>query len=289
MVKIIKIVILFICICLVFIGKVTATGDSTESSLSAHKKWSTEKIFKVPESVLFDTERDIIYVANINGAPTAKDGNGFVSKLGTNGKIDTLKWITGLNAPKGMGVFGGRLYVTDIDRVVEIDIGKSRIANQYTSSHARFLNDITVHSSGIVYVSDNIANLIFRLKDGKLEVWLKSADLREPNGLWAEEDRLLIGINNAVLSVDYGTKKVTCFIEETDYIDGLVSRGDGSYFVSDFLGVIHVIRPDSERIKIIDTTAEDVMAADIHFVIDKNLLLVPTFTDNRVVAYEIRE
>jgi hypothetical protein len=264
-------------------------GSDTKSSTSIHKKWTTEKIFRVPESVLYDNERDIIYVANINGAPTEKDGNGFISKLDANGKVDTLKWIIGLNAPKGMGLFGDKLYVTDIDCVVEIDIEKSRITNQYTSPHAQFLNDITVHSSGIVYVSDNIANLIFCLKDGELEVWLKSNELREPNGLWAEEERLLIGINNAVLGVDYGAIKVTRFIEETDYIDGLVARGDGSYFVSDFLGVIHVVRPGRERIKIIDTKDEDVMAADIYFVIDKKLLLVPTFMDNRVVAYEIRE
>lgn len=95
--------------------------------------------------------------------------------------------------------------------------------------------------------------------------------------------------NNVVSSVNYGTKNVTRFIEETNYIDGFVSRGDGSYLISDFLGVIHVIRPGKKRIKIIDTTVEDVMAADIDFVIEKKLLLVPTFMNNRVVAYEIRE
>ena len=110
-----------------------------------------------------------------------------------------------------------------------------------------------------------------------------------PNGLWAEEDSLLIGIINAVLRVDYKTKSVTRFIEETGFTDGLVSMQNGSYLVSDFLGAVNIVRPRKERIKIIDTTAEEVMAADIDFIIEKRLLLVPTFMENRVVAYEVRE
>lgn len=268
-------------------GKKSISGIKNELIVSARKEWSTKKIFKTPESVLYDKRNNIIYVSNINGSPNEKDGNGFISKLKINGEVDILKWITGLNAPKGMGLYNGKLYVTDIDRLVEIDTEKSRIVNRYTSSPAKFLNDISVHSSGAVYVSDNMANLIFRLKNGKFKVWLKSTNLKEPNGLWAEENLLLIGINNAVLSVDYRTKNVIRFIEETDYVDGLVSKVDGSYLVSDFLGVINLVRPGKKRVKIIDTTAEKVMAADIDFVIEKNLLLVPTFLDNKVVAYKI--
>ena len=87
--------------------------------------------------------------------------------------------------------------------------------------------------------------------------------------------------------MDYEEKKITRFIENTDFIDGLVSDGRGDYFISDFLGALHLIHPKKKKIKILDTTAENVIAADIYFIIEKRLLLAPTFLDNRIVAYEI--
>ncbi len=77
--------------------------------------WSTGKIFQVPESVLYYHNSDVLFVSNIVGNPSGEDGRGFISKLSTQGKIINLKWITGLNAPKGMAVFNDKLYVADIN------------------------------------------------------------------------------------------------------------------------------------------------------------------------------
>jgi hypothetical protein len=74
------------------------------------------------------------------------------------------------------------------------------------------------------------------------------------------------------------------FKRDTYYIDGLVPYENGHYLVSDFLGAVHVIHPKKERIKILDTSSEEVMAADIEYINNKRILLIPTFTDNRVVA-----
>ncbi|MCK5077576.1 MAG: ATP/GTP-binding protein, partial [Calditrichia bacterium] len=95
------------------------------------EKWATKAEFKTPESVLYNQNLNILYVANINGSPAEKNGEGFISQLSIDGKIVKLKWITGLNAPKGMGVFKNKLYVTDIDRIVEIDIKKNEITKEY--------------------------------------------------------------------------------------------------------------------------------------------------------------
>jgi hypothetical protein len=45
--------------------------------------------------------------------------------------------------------------------------------------------------------------------------------------------------------------------------------------------------PGMERTLLLDTTPVKANAADIEFIISKKLLLVPTFSDNRVVAYKI--
>ena len=63
----------------------------------------------------------VYFVANINGSPLGKDGNGFISRLTRDGKVDSLKFIAGgrggavLNAPKGMAISGDTLWVADID------------------------------------------------------------------------------------------------------------------------------------------------------------------------------
>ncbi|MCK4548774.1 MAG: ATP/GTP-binding protein, partial [Candidatus Krumholzibacteria bacterium] len=79
------------------------------------KKWATDPVFKVPESVCWDFDREILYVSNIAGNPGEKDGEGFISRVSIEGEVRKLRWVTGLNAPKGMAVFGGRIYVSDID------------------------------------------------------------------------------------------------------------------------------------------------------------------------------
>src|SRR5467141_412395 len=79
--------------------------------------------FSTPESVLHDSTQDIYFVSNINGSPTAKDNNGFISRVRPDGAIENLKFIEGgragvtLNAPKGMALRGDTLWLADIDAV----------------------------------------------------------------------------------------------------------------------------------------------------------------------------
>src|SRR5687768_3448794 len=81
------------------------------------KKWETEASLKTPESVLFDGAGKLLYVANIDGKEAwTKDGKGSIAKVGLDGKVIAAEWVTGLEAPKGMGLHKGKLYVADIDR-----------------------------------------------------------------------------------------------------------------------------------------------------------------------------
>src|SRR5690242_16082702 len=81
------------------------------------KIWETSGL-EAPESVLYNSAQKVYYVSNVVGTPTDKDGNGYISQLDENGKIVNQKWVTGLNAPKGLGLYNGKLYVADIDQVV---------------------------------------------------------------------------------------------------------------------------------------------------------------------------
>src|ERR1700704_2976197 len=89
------------------------------------KKWETDSLLKVPESVLYDAGDKVLYVSNIEGTePWGKDGKGSIGKVGLDGKIIKADWVTGLQAPKGLGLYKGKLYAADIDNVAVIDVAK---------------------------------------------------------------------------------------------------------------------------------------------------------------------
>jgi sugar lactone lactonase YvrE len=267
--------------------KINAQSNSPYIHQSLKKAWTSEKQLATPESVLYYEKENILFVSNVNGQPTDKDNNGFISKMTLDGKITTLKWANGLNAPKGMGIYKNKLYVTDIDQLVEIDIKSGKILKKYEGEKARFLNDIAIGKDGTVYVSDVKNNIIYTLKKGKFDIWLMVGNLFQPNGLLIDENKLLVGCMNYIVSVDLQTKHVRTYITETGSIDGLVKNGSEKYIISDWAGNIHAINKKDPKLKLISTESENVNAADIEYIKSKNLLIVPTFFDNRVMAYEV--
>ena len=58
------------------------------------KKWETAAEFKLPESVIYDEVNNVLYVSSMQDDPLKKDGNGFISKVGLDGKIIELNWVT---------------------------------------------------------------------------------------------------------------------------------------------------------------------------------------------------
>lgn len=252
---------------------------------SLSKVWSISEGIKTPESVLFDENSNHIFVSNINGDPSKKDGNGFISLLDQNGKPIKIQWVTGLNAPKGQAIFSGNLYVADIDELVEISIKDARITNRYKVENAKFLNDVTVSDNGTVYVSDSGDDKIYALTNGKIALWLENKILVSPNGLWAEKGNLYIGTKN-ILQADLKTKKITTVVNDCGAIDGLEKLKDGNFIYSNWEGRIFITKA-GKSIKLLDTVGK-LNSADIDFVPSKNLLLVPTFLGNSVVAYQLK-
>ena len=63
-------------------------------------------------------------------AARGKDGDGWISKLTLDGKMAKNKWVTGLNAPKGLRSHDGTLWISDIDRVVAVDIESGKVVQK---------------------------------------------------------------------------------------------------------------------------------------------------------------
>ncbi len=260
-------------------------GIITLNAQQLQKIWETSEGLKTPESVLYNEQLDVIYVANINDNPAEKDGNGFISILNPNGEIINPEWIKKLNAPKGMAIFNGKLYVADIDQLVEIDIEKGKISKRYEAPGAVFLNDVTACLNGMIFVSDTRTAKIHVLHQGEFKIWMEGKPFKSPNGLLAEKGKLYVGDEN-IYEVDILTQKVELLIENAGGVDGLLKNNEGEFVFSNWPGRIYIFR-NGESIKLLDSTDQSINTADIGFVPKFNLVLVPTFFDNRLVAYKI--
>ncbi len=281
---------LFVLASFVSITLVALTTPTRQKPLKLVKAWETDTTLRTPESVLYDGN-NTLYVANIDGKSDALDGSGFISKVSLDGKIENLRWTSGLNAPKGMGLHRNRLYVTDVHRLVCINTETGQAEKTWDAiGQGAFLNDVTVSKDGTVYVSDSRADKIYRLKDDKWEVWMEGEQLNKPNGLLAVgKDKLMIGSTKigALRSVDLVTKTMTTLADGMAATDGIVPEGKGNYFVSDWNGQVFHVNADGTKEQLLDTREQKINAADIDYVAKRKLLIVPTFFKNKLVAYRV--
>lgn len=263
-------------------------------AIEVAKVWESEAVLKVPESVLLDGKTKQLYVANINGKPTDKDGNGFITILNLDGTVKSLEFSKGFDAPKGMAIYDKKLYVSDISTLRVVDLKSGKIVQNYPLQEAEFLNDVVATKNGIVYVSDYSATnqAIYKLQNKKLTKWLNSEELfgERPNGLWLQNDKLIVGTKEGnIYEVNQKTKEITTFKENvgTNGIDGILSFDEGKYITSDWAGKVFV-SSKSETIQIIDGTANKVNAADIWYDKTTKKLYIPTFFDNRILCYDVK-
>ena len=140
------------------------------------KLWETKNIVDLPESVLLDTTRHILYASQMGINPDDKDGIGGVAKISLDGKNVDTSWISGLNSPKGLGRYENKLYAADLSDVDVIDIDKGKVIKIIPIEGAKFLNDITVSDKGIVYVSDSKTHKVHRIENYIPSVYLENID-----------------------------------------------------------------------------------------------------------------
>ena len=175
-------------------GSLLAQTQPAQDGPTLTPTWDLKGDFATPESAYYHAGSNAIYVSSINGQILDKDGNGYISKLSLDGKVVSAKWVTGLNAPKGIRSVGNTLWVADIDEVVSIEIKTGVVKARVKVDGAQFLNDLATASDGTVYVSDSNLSRIYAVKDGKSSVFVEGADVVEqPNGLLVDGDRLILG------------------------------------------------------------------------------------------------
>jgi sugar lactone lactonase YvrE len=166
------------------------------------------------EAVVFDPVRDVYFVSNMNGDAGVKDGNGFITRIGPDGAVDSLHFIQGgrngvtLNAPMGSRIQGDTLWVLDIDMLRGFDArtGVPIAAIDLAPAGAGFLNDLTPGPDGDFYITDTgirvvngksahvAPDRIYHVdRNRRVSIALQSPALSLPDGIgWDPSGRRLI-------------------------------------------------------------------------------------------------
>lgn len=256
---------------------------AVQAQHALEKIWESDTTLAVPESVLYHNGG--LYVSLIDGQPWEADGKGGIAKLDTNGKILDAGWVTGLSAPKGMGVWDKKLFVANMSDVVVINTATGKVESKIPVAGAGGLNDITVDEKGVVYVSDSRLGNVHQIKNGKAELYL--SDLKGVNGLKAVGSDLYILTANAVIKASADKKLVTVATTEIGG-DGIEPVGNGDYVISCWAGLIYYLDKDGKLETLLDTRAQKINTADIGYDPKQRIVYVPTFFKKSVVAYRLK-
>lgn len=236
-------------------AKNETAAPKTDKEISLTEGWILSG-FNEPESIIPDGAGGY-FVSNVNGEGRGKDGNGYISRISSDGKMLDRQWADGLDAPKGMALWEGTLYVTDIDRLVMIDSKSGDIKNSVSVPEAVFFNDVAASAKG-VFVSDSGKALIRRLQGETLPIWLEDEHLNRINGLLPQSDGMLVTTmaKGDLLSIDWKDKSITGLATGMVNADGLGVRPDGSFLVSSYPGQIWHAQTGQTPRKLLDTSGE---------------------------------
>ena len=264
-----------------------------------------DTVFATPESVFWDEQADMYYVSNINGAPTEKDGNGFITRVRPDGTIDAPKWIDGateevtLHAPKGMAASGDTLWVADIDAVRAFHRTTGAPLGERAIDGATFLNDLATSDDGTLYVTDmgvdanfqpNGTEAILRVDANGATPVASGASLSSPNGIVVVDDAIVVVPfgSAAVMRVPLdGGAPDTVATLPAGQLDGVVRTNQGELVVSSWESS-SVYRIDANGN--VSVLADGLEApADIGYDARRNRVLVPLFNAGRVEVRTIQE
>jgi sugar lactone lactonase YvrE len=264
--------------------------------------------FATPESVLHDSAQDIYFVSSINGSPTAKDNNGFISRVRPDGAVENLKFVEGgragvtLHAPKGLAILGDTLWVADIDVVRAFNARTGAPVDSVKLDSAVFLNDIAIAPTGAIYITDtgirfdDVGNVlhpgpdrIFRVgPDRKVTVAARGDTLGRPNGITVDP------VGKRFIVVSFGGKSVMAW-KPGDRAPSVIAKGAGGFDGVEVVGARILVSSWADSTVSSYETGQEVKVitgvpspADIGYDAKRKRVLIPIFTGNRVEIWQLQ-
>lgn len=264
---------------------------------------------KSPESARYDVELDVFYVSNIDGNPSARDGNGFIAVVPAESLGIMRVLVAGgkagatLNAPKGLALNGDTLWVTDIDAVRGFNrrTGAPLATIDLSAQGATFLNDVAVGPNGALYVTDSGIRIeadgsttqpgparIFKVAQGAATELARGEALHNVNGLtWQDTTGvwLLASSSNDVMTWSEGDSLPRRLATGPGEYDGIEALSDGRILVSSWAdSAVHLITNGAMTTLIPNVSAP----ADIGYDLKRGVIAVPRLQEGKVGFYQLK-
>lgn len=250
------------------------------------KLWEVGAGWRFPETVIYDESRNCLYVSNFYN-----EGKEFISKVSTTGNIINKEWITGIIQPAGMCISNDKLYIACRFAIVEVDLKTGEISNRFPLKGAGMPNGITADEEGNLYVTDTRRDCVYKISNGNVTEWLTDNRLGRPNGILYLDKSLYIGGSGdgKLKKVDIGTKAIrtVASLEPGSEIDGIRPDGNGGILFSDYNGRLFHLNTKEATEMLLDSRIPQQFCASFEYVISKQMVVIPTLFDNRLIAYRL--
>ena len=268
-----------------------------------------------PESVLKSPDGRSFYISNVGPAlaPSEKDGDGFITEASRFGRIIKKRFLPRgddkLDSPKGMALVGRTLYVADVDRLVGFDTRSRRqvFSMDLSSEGTVFLNDITVKSQTVLYVSATDIGKIFEvsLKDEgrRGEYKVLEGDYPGVNGLYYDKESsslYLVGFGTADgkggLGVIFYDKEYNLKYEvltgPVGMLDGIRRLPGRRLLISDWVesgkaGRLIVYSIDTKEISEVELSSDVKGPADFYYDVTSKQIWLPGMVEGKVFIDDI--
>lgn len=268
----------------------------------SHANALEESPFSSPESVLHHD--NYLFVSNVGKKlePTSVDGDGYISMLSSNGELISQKHFEViLNAPKGMAIFENTLYVTDINRVVGLDLSSKKQVMELSLAdlQVNFLNDIVATEEGVLYVSatdtGDVYQINTRLSDSTRALSrLPIQQLPGPNGLAYDKTSHSLWVASFGSGEDkpgeFGKVSLNSYQYEKlasieGMLDGVALISENKALLSDWVAfdnsgqIIEVDLTTGEKRTLYDKLGGP---ADFSYLATKNEIVIPRMMESKV-------
>jgi hypothetical protein len=254
---------------------------SSVESLEADIAWISRGEYCEPETVLPLPDNTLL-VSNVCGFGEA--GSGFLTLLGSGGKVIDWRIVVGLDAPLGMALHSGRLYVIDSNQLKIMAWPGYRLLDTI-KLQTKVANDVAIAGDGQVYISDTAAGQVIKLStDGKQSIFIGEEKFPGANGVEVHGGSLYVG-GEQLWRISLDDSKVELAAPEwVADIDGIEFEPDGSMQITPVAGPL-IRFPKQGEIQVL--AAAGVSSANHGYASNLGLALIPTGFDNTVIAIRI--
>ena len=241
--------------------------------------WVAEGEFCEPETVLPLPDNTLL-VSNVCDFRTV--GDGFLTLLGEHGEVLDWRIVEHLDAPLGMALVDGMLYVVDNNQIRIFEWPgyqlRSSIALETTVA-----NDIAVSQDRTIYVTDTArGEVVVITAELEQSILTGEAQFDGANGIHVDDDVLYVGgkyLWQVRLGDDTVTKIGPDWLQD---IDGIEMEPNGTLQITPVAGPLVRLGPAIEVLG-----GDGVSSANHGYAANLKLALIPTGYDNTVIAIRV--